>query len=362
MTTRSELRLADGREIFYYDREPGADHTAPDRRTDLTPTATSSQMRWNPLFRDYSVIAGHRQTRTYKPPADLCPLDPSIAGRLTEIPSPDYEVAVFENRFPSFALESVDTVPLLDEAPFRSGPGAGRCEVVCFTSDHDGSFSRLTPEHARTVIDAWADRTSALGAIESIEYVFCFENRGEEIGVTLSHPHGQIYGYPFVPPRFYRVGESLNRHRERFGTCLQCELVEAELKAETRIVSQSEHWVSHVPFAARWPYEVRIVPRRHVPDLAALADDERDDLARVYLDVLRRFDALFDTPAPYIAGWQQAPARRDRDAWHLAAEIFTIRRAPGKLKYLAGSESGAAVWINDVSPEAAAEQLRAAVQ
>jgi UDPglucose--hexose-1-phosphate uridylyltransferase len=358
VTVRSRSQLADGREIFYYDREPGADRDARDQRTDLAPTATSSQMRWNPLFRDYSVIADHRQTRTYRPPADLCPLDPTSDSKLTEIPAADYEVAVFENRFPSFALSSVDSVPLLDEPPFRSGPGAGRCEVVCFTSEHRGSFSQLSPEHARTVIDAWADRTSALNAIESIEYVFCFENRGEEIGVTLSHPHGQIYGYPFVPPRFYRVGESLHLHRERFDACLQCELLAEELKAETRIVSASEHWVSHVPFAARWPYEVRIVPRDHVPDLAALCDEQRDDLAVMYLDVLRRFDRLFDTPTPYIAGWQQAPARRDRDNWHLAAEIFTIRRAPGKLKYLAGSESGAAVWINDVAPEDAAERLR----
>jgi UDPglucose--hexose-1-phosphate uridylyltransferase len=358
MTIRTDGLLADGREIFYYDREPGADRTAPDQRTDLAATATSSQMRWNPLFRDYSVIAGHRQTRTYKPPADLCPLDPSRNGKLTEIPASDYEVVVFENRFPSFALSSVDSVPLLDEPPFRSGPGAGRCEVVCFTSDHAGSFSHLPPERARTVIDAWADRTDALGRIDSIEYVFCFENRGEEIGVTLSHPHGQIYGFPFVPPRFYRVGESLQRHRDRFGTCLQCDLLEAELKAETRVVSVSEHWVSYVPFAARWPYEVRVVPRRHVPDLPALGDAERDDLAEVYLDVLRRFDGLFDTPAPYIAGWQQAPPRHGHDDWHAAAEIFTIRRAPGKLKYLAGSESGAAVWINDVTPENAAARLR----
>jgi UDPglucose--hexose-1-phosphate uridylyltransferase len=360
MTTRQSHRLADGREIIYFDREPGAERAAPDRRTDLAPAVTSSQMRWNSLFRDYSVIAGHRQSRTYKPPANLCPLDPSGEGRLTEIPASDYEVVVFENRFPSFALSSVDTVPLLDEPPFRSGPGAGRCEVVCFTSDHDGAFSRLGQQRARTVIDAWADRTRELGAIDSIEYVFCFENRGEEIGVTLSHPHGQIYGYPFVPPRFYRVGESLLRHRERFGTCLQCELLDAELRAGTRVVSRSEHWVAHVPFAARWPYEVRIVARRHVPDLPALDDDERDDLALIYLEVLRRFDALFDTAVPYIAGWQQAPARREREVWHLAAEVFTIRRAPGKLKYLAGSESGAAVWVNDVTPEGAAARLREA--
>jgi UDPglucose--hexose-1-phosphate uridylyltransferase len=283
MTVRSDGRLADGREIFYYDTAPGADRSAVDRRTDLAPTATSSQMRWNPLFRDYSAIAGHRQTRTYKPPADLCPLDPSRDGKLTEIPAADYEVVVFENRFPSFSLSSVEAVPLVDEPPFRSGPGAGRCEVVCFTSQHDGSFSGVSTQRARTVIDAWADRTSELGAIESIEYVFCFENRGEEIGVTLSHPHGQIYGYPFVPPRFYRVGESLRHHRERYGTCLQCDLLDAELKNETRIVCQSEHWVGYVPFAARWPYEVRVVPREHVADLPALSDEQRDDLAVMYL-------------------------------------------------------------------------------
>jgi UDPglucose--hexose-1-phosphate uridylyltransferase len=315
-------------------------------------------MRWNPLFRDYTVIAGHRQSRTYKPPADLCPLCPSSAGRHTEIPAADYEVAVFENRFPAFSLTSAQSVPTVDEPPFRSAPAAGRCEVVCFTSRHDGAFSQLAPEQARTVIDAWADRTADLSAIDTIEYVYCFENRGEEIGVTLSHPHGQIYGYPFVPPRFFRVAEAQRRHQERTGRCLQCDLLDAELKEELRIVTQSEQWVAYVPFAARWPYEVRVVPRDHVADLPELDDCARDDLARIYLDVLQRFDRLFDTPAPYIAGWQQAPARQHRELWHLAAEVFTIRRAEGKLKYLAGSESGAAVWINDIAPEDAARRLR----
>ncbi len=360
MTIRTDARLADGRELFYYDREPGADRSATDRRTDLPPAETSSQMRWNPLFRDYAVIAGHRQTRTYKPPDDLCPLCPSHDGRLTEIPADDYEVAVFENRFPSFSVNSLAAVPTVDEPPFKSGPGAGRCEVVCFTSDHNRSFAGLSAAQARTVIDAWADRTAALSQIESVEYVFCFENRGEEIGVTLSHPHGQIYGYPFVPPRFFTAGLAARRHRERTGRCLQCDLLEAELKAEERIVCESAYWVAYVPFAARWPFEVRVVPRRHAPDLVSLDDAERDDLAATYLDVLRRFDGLFDTPTPYVAGWQQAPVRVDRDVSHLAAEIFTIRRAPGKLKYLAGSESGAAIWINDITPEDAAARLRSA--
>ncbi len=357
MTAIFRSNLADGREILYFDRAPGVDRDAKDLR-DLPAARTTAQIRWNPLFRDYVGIASHRQDRTYKPPADLCPLCPSRDGRHTEVPAGDYEVVVFENRFPSFALSSAETVPLLDEPPFRSGPGSGRCEVMCFTPDHDRPFSQLSPEHARTVVDAWAERTTALSAYDSIDYVFCFENRGEEIGVTLSHPHGQIYGYPFVPPRFYKLGDTFEHHKERTGNCLQCELLAAECADGSRIVSASDHWVAYVPFAARWPYEVRLVPRRHTPDLPALTDDERDDLAAVYLRVLKAFDALFDKPTPYISGWQQAPVRRGRDLWHLAAEVFTIRRAPGKLKYLAGSESGAGVWINDIAPETAAARLR----
>jgi UDPglucose--hexose-1-phosphate uridylyltransferase len=361
MTVRSEIHLADGRELFYYDREPGSDRSAPDRRTDLPTTHTTSQIRWNPLMRDYATIAGHRQNRTYKPPAGLCPLCPSRNGAHTEVPAADYEVAVFENRFPSYSLHSAGTVPLVTEPPFMSGPGAGRCEVVCFTSNHDQHFHQLSTEQARTVVDAWADRTSALAAVESIEYVFCFENRGEEIGVTLTHPHGQIYGYPFVPPRFYKMIEALRSHRQRAGRCLQCDLLRAELDAGLRIVEESEHWVAYVPFAARWPYEVRLVPRRHLPGLPALDDAERNDLARIYLSVLGRYELLFDTPIPYVAGWQQAPVRAgtdDGELWHLAAEVFTIMRAPGILKFLAGSESGAGVWINDVAPEEAARRLR----
>ena len=159
------------------------------------------------------------------------------------------------------------------------------------------------------------------------------------------------------------MAEAFDRHRERTGNCLQCELLAAELAEQTRVVTESAHWVAYVPFAARWPYEVRLVPRRHAPDLPALIGDECADLADIYVRVLRAFDGLFDTPTPYIAGWQQAPVRRSgpESAWHLGAEIFTIRRAEGKLKYLAGSESGAAVWFNDIAPEDAAARLRDAL-
>ncbi len=267
-------------------------------------------------------------------------------------------MVVFENRFPSLSVDAADNVPTVADGSFLSRAGVGRCEVVCFTSDHDTSFAQLPPERVRTVLDALAERTSALAEVPGVEYVFAFENRGEEIGVTLSHPHGQIYAYPFIPPRLSSAVHTAQAYFEAHGHTLQSQLLAEELAAGERIVTQTEHFVAYVPFAARWPYEVQVVPRRAAPDLPALTDAERDDLARIYLDVLRRFDGLFTTPAPYIASWQQAPVTVGRDGWHLALSIFTIRRAEGKLKYLAGSESAAAVWVNDIAPETAAERLR----
>jgi UDPglucose--hexose-1-phosphate uridylyltransferase len=358
--TRVEARLADGRRLFYYDDEPGADRGAVDRRA-LPPTAPSAQIRWDPLFGEWAVVADHRQARTYKPPDTHCPLCPSTAGWQTEIPAADYDVAVFENRFPSLSAHP-GAVPPAAGPLFHAAPAVGRCEVVCFTSAHETSFAQLGPVRARTVIDALADRTVELSRVEGVEYVYCFENRGEEIGVTLSHPHGQIYAYPFVPPRVRQALAAARAHRDATGECLQCAVAAAERAHGERVVAESAGWTAYVPFAARWPYEVRVVSRRHVPDLAALTGAERDDLATVYLDVLGRLDRVFGAaaPTPYVAGWQQAPVRADPGGWHLAVEVFTVRRAPGKLKYLAGSESGAAVWINDVSPEVAAERLRAA--
>jgi UDPglucose--hexose-1-phosphate uridylyltransferase len=368
MTQISKTHLSDGREIIYFDDAPGHDRSAPDRRG-VSAVVSTSERRWDPLTQEWVVIAGHRQSRTFHPPTNECPLDPSDGDRLTEIPAADYDVVVFENRFPSLSPTAADAfldAPAPDNTfvdatggpLFRRAPGTGRCEVVCFTSDHNGSFATLPPARVRTVLDALADRTLALGALDGVEYVFCFENRGEEIGVTLSHPHGQIYGYPFVPPRMARTVTAAREHHEATGECLQCSVLAAERADSVRIVEKGEHFTAYVPFAARWPYEVMIVPHRHVPDIPALNDDERDELAVLYPAVLGRFDALFDTPAPYIAGWQQAPVNSARDPWHLALQVFSIRRAVGKLKYLAGSESGAAVWINDIAPERAAAALR----
>jgi len=234
--------------------------------------------------------------------------------------------------------------------------------VVCFTSDHDASFASLSPRRVRTVLEVWADRTTVLQDMPSVKQVYCFENRGEEIGVTLSHPHGQIYAYPFITPRTERMLSQARAHAAAGRANLFDELLAGELAAGTRIVSRNEHWTAFVPAAARWPYEVLLFPAERVASLPELGEDARAAFGPLYLDVLRRLDALFGVPLPYIAAWHQAPGGEPvaRQEFALHLQVLSIRRAPGKLKYLAGSESGMGVWINDVLPEDAARRLREA--
>ncbi len=356
---RTARTLADGREIIYFDTDPAAaERVARDRR-DLPEQAPASQMRRDPMTGEWIAMAAHRQTRTYKPPADLCPLCPSGPDRPTEVPEGDYDVVVFENRFPSFAQGvPADPGPGTAASPVPTAPARGRCEVVCFTSEHTSSFGELSPAKVRTVVDAWADRTSALASEPGVEQVFCFENRGEEIGVTLHHPHGQIYGYPFVTPRTEQHLRTAESYRNEHGRHVLGDVLEAERAAGTRVIVDSDHWTAFVPAAARWPVQVRLAPRRRVPDLPGLTGAERDDFAAVYLEVLHRLDGLYGRPLPYIAAWNQAPVRTGRELSWLHLEVFSILRAADKLKYLAGSESGMGVWINDVTPEQIAERLR----
>ena len=382
---KSSAKLADGRDIIYFDEAPDSGRAAvPDARPlppepgygapPETGTAADGGLRWDALRGEWVVIAAQRQDRTFLPPTDQCPLDPSRPGRPTEIPAPDYDVVVFENRFPSLRGAGHWPRPAAaGQAPLGSGglleyggvapqPGYGRCEVVCFTSDHDGSFAKLSPRRTRTVMEAWADRTAAMNAMDGVTQVYCFENRGEEIGVTLHHPHGQIYGFPFVTPRTATMLAQAAGYAGRTGRNLFDDLVAGEIAAATRIVTRNEHWTAFVPAAARWPYEVLLFPAQRVPDIPALSDPARAAFCDIYLDVLRRMDALFGMPLPYIAAWHQAPVREVPGAaeFGLHLQVLSVRRAPGKLKYLAGTESGMGVWIGDILPEEAALRLREA--
>lgn len=386
---KTSTKLADGRDLFYFDDNPEYVSGARTRRLDdprplpdrfapvvgpdgVARPATGPQMRRDPLTGEWIPMATHRMNRTFLPPADANPLAPARVGAAYsdgEIPDTDYDVVVFENRFPSL-LRTPDTV--VGEEPgrvdgeelFLTAPAAGRCEVICFTPNLHDSLATVPRSRMRTVIEAWADRTTELQAMEGIEQVFCFENHGREIGVTLPHPHGQIYAYPYLPPRTSQMAVQALAHRQSTGRNLLEDVLEAELRSGRRIIGQNDHWVLYTPAAARWPVEMHLAPRRTVPDIPSLTDEERDDLADIYLHMLQAGNRFFSDPdgmgieLPYIAAWHQAPVHEFREDLRLHLQLFSILRAPGKLKYLAGSESGMGAWISDTTPEKIADRLR----
>ena len=299
-----------------------------------------SELRWHPLLREWVTVAPARQDRTYHPDEAHCPLCPTRPGmRETEIPEPDYYIAVFENKFPSYSREQ------------------GRCEVVCYTSKHDSSLGEQSVAHIRDLIDVWQERYAELSALDNVKYVYIFENRGEEIGVTLSHPHGQIYAYPFVPPHVEREFESSALHYEETGGCLYCQILEGEWQGE-RTVAENDRWLAFVPEFARWPYEVHLAPREHVGDITELSSGQADALAHLLKVLLQKYDGLFGKPLAYVMAMHQRPPGDGGGHYHFHIEFYPPTRSADKLKMLAGSELGAGAFILDARAEETAKRLR----
>ena len=234
-------------------------------------------------------------------------------------------------------------------------PSAGVCEVVCYSSKHDSTFAEMPLSQIRKLTRVWRDRYIDLGSRPEVEYVFIFENKGREIGVTLSHPHGQIYAYPFIPPTPTLELATEKAYLERTGR-----LVMADVLAENgdQIVCERGMFVAFVPKFARYPYEVYVTCREHRPSVGAMSDTELDDLAYVLLEMTRRYDALFGFSMPYIMAMHQAPTNGQHDYNWFHVEFYPPYRTATKLKYLAGSEAGMAAFINDTLPEVTAKTLR----
>ena len=355
--TRTDRPLSDGRTIRYYDTNNQA-RAAADKR-DKVEQPTIGELRLDPLVNEWVAMAAHRQGRVFLPPKELCPLCPSTGENLTEVPEDDFEVVVFDNKSPSLRPPDGDwALPDMAGPDTDTGSAAGKCEVICFTADHGQSFKDLSTERIRVLLEAWMDRTRELSKEKFIHHIAPFENRGEEVGVTLAHPHGQIYAYSYIPPKVSRMLEVAKKHKERTGKVLFDEIVAREIKEEERIVAENKHWVAYVPYAARYSFEIHVAPKVSVADLSELTPEVADAYPAIAKEVLQRLDGVFDIPMAYIAAWHQAPVCEGRDLLRLHWQITSVRRAPGKLKYLAGSESSMGAFIMDLRPEQSAAQLR----
>ena len=322
-----------------------------------------SELRWNPLLGEWVATATQRQDRTFLPPDDYCPLCPTKPGGFpTEVPESDYDIAVFENRFPS--LKSSPETPTLEGTelyPVR--PGQGVCEVVLYSADHATSLANEPVEQIYKLVRVWTDRFRELGALDFVKYVFIFENKGEVIGVTLHHPHGQIYAYPFVPPRIQNELSQFSAHHQATRNCLLCDVIVEERATGSRIVAENNSFVALVPFFARWPYETHIYSKRHFQALTDMSDYEGMDLASILKMILVAFDQLFKKPFPYMMVIHQRPVDElSYDYYHFHVEFYPPLRTADRLKFLAGSETGAGMFINDTLPEEKAAELRKLVQ
>ncbi len=353
---KETLTKPDGRRLVLYGRAPLRVEGAPPI-PDPGLAGAGPHLRWHPLREEWVAYAPYRQTRTFLPPPEYDPLAPTSDPRHpTELPPGTWEIAVFENRFPSLMADP----PEAPSAIVPTAPGSGACEVVVFTQEARGSLGGLPLERVELLVDVWADRTAELGARDEVAYVMPFENRGVEVGVTLPHPHGQIYAYPFVPPLPAREHDAERRHFERHGTALLATHLVAERADGRRIVVRAEAAVAIVPAYARYPYETWVAPLRSAATLGDLAPSERADLARVLKTALLKLDGLWDRAMPYVMVLHQAPTDgRPHPESHLHFEIYPAFRSPGRLKYLAGTEVGAGMFANDTLPEATAAELRA---
>jgi len=314
-----------------------------------------SHLRFDPLSGEWVTVSPRRLGRPVTASAEGCPFCPGGEG--SEAPDPDWDVAVFDNRFPSYGGPG-EPLPGLGPG-YAAAPAGGRAEIVLYSPRHDVHLPDLPEGKVRLLVEVWRHRTEVLEADPAVACVFVFENRGRDAGQTIGHPHGQIYGYPLVPPRLARELERLREHRLRHGACLVC-AIRAHEAGGPRQVDREGGWLAFVPFAPRFPSEVHLVPERHVGELAGLGDEEVADLARLLQRTVRRYDGLYGAPMPYVMAVYQRPRPAAPEGlWHLRVAFHPFLRAPGRLKYLAGSESAAGAFLLDASPEDMAQALRA---
>lgn len=333
----------DGRRLWLHSEQPA--ECVPQAEGEGAPEAFP-HLRWHPLRQEWVIYAAHRGSRTYHPPPEYCPLCPTQPGGFpTEIPFSDFDVAVFENRFPSLHPQA----PQPPELCVPTAQANGVCEVVVYTAQHAGSLATLSAARRELLVEVWVRRYEALYAEPQIQCVMPFENRGEEVGVTLHHPHGQIYAYPFIPPvldaeaRAFRQGPVL---ADLFATM-----------GDGYVVDTQEDIVAVVPPFARFPYELWLASKEPVPGPWVFSKGQRRAFAAILGRTVARYDRLFGKPFPYVMSLHASP-RGEEATFHFHVEFYPKLRSAGKLKHLAGTELGAGAFAADALPEEIAQELR----
>lgn len=319
------------------------------------------EIRWNPLIRQWIIVAEHRSVRPWRPDEEerkqqFCPFCPG-APELAHLKS--WDVVSLPNRYPALVEN-----PPKPEKPLFPGYSArearGLCRVIVETPEHEGDFYTMKLDHVVKVVEIYKSEYSDLSKKDYVEYVAVFRNKGKEIGVSLTHPHSQIYALPFVPPRISVEVESMKEYWNKTGKCLICDVVEHELRDNRRAVYENGSFLVVLPYYAMWPYELHVYPKIHVTSLEELNDQFIRDLADALRVISATYTALLKRDAPYIMVFHNPPAKGEYAYYHFHVEFYQPYRERNKLKYAAGIEWGYWVFTYDGSPEKKAEELKKA--
>jgi len=312
------------------------------------------QLRWHAVLKQWVVFNTDRQNRPQMP-ANWCPFDPG-SGKVPD----HYDVCLYANDFPGFSLAADPFAPDSLPQPFSATGPRGVCDVVLYSPEHTLPPSKLSLASWRKVIDLWTSRTKDHAENPDIAMVAAFENCGEAVGVTMPHPHGQIYAMPFVSPIVeIELAAALDYSSTHAGDCLFCYLLAEELRQNQRIIAENANFVAFVPYAARFPAEVAIYARRHVQTLLDLADEEKTSLAGIISVVRQKYDNLYGFLMPLMMAVKQAPLKQIHPKYHLHIQFLPLQRSLNKLKYLATIETAYGCFLADTAPEEMAEMLRA---
>ncbi|MDD2418233.1 MAG: galactose-1-phosphate uridylyltransferase [Oscillospiraceae bacterium] len=314
-----------------------------------------AELRKNPLTNDWIMIASHRQDRPQMP-KDYCPFCPDSG----KVPS-DYDVYKYDNDFP--ALSTAPPQPdNVSTDFFETAPSYGKCEVVLYSPKHTITMPELPTAHIRKLVDLWAERFDALREDEKIKYVFIFENRGELVGVTMPHPHGQIYAYPFVPKKLELEIDNARQYLSDNKKCMFCEMLGQETAFKKRVIFKNRHFTVFLPFFSEYPYGVYIMSNSHKSNITEFNDDERTELAETLRTTSGMLDSLFDMKFPYMMCMYNEPVNGEEasEYFHFHIAFYPPMRSANKIKFNASSETGAWAHCNPTCPEDTAAELRMA--
>lgn len=314
-----------------------------------------AELRYNPLLGDWVMIASHRQNRPQMP-KDWCPFCPG-SGKVPD----NYEVYEYDNDFPALSHEP----PVPDDVSsgfFKTAEAYGKCEVILYSPNHTITVPELPVSHLRKLVDLWCERFDIISRDEKIKFIFLFENRGDVVGVTMPHPHGQIYGYPYIPKKIQLELDASEEHFKKNSSCLICDIMKDEIKQEARVIIENEDFITVLPFFTEYPYGMFIYSKRHVPAITGFNDREKTNLAAIVKDTAGTLDALFDYCFPYMMCMHQTPVNSGNysDKYHFHIEFYPPMRSKEKQKFNASSETGAWAPCNPTAPEEKAEELRQA--